>query len=167
QRVLDDTHAVWKGRDNHASTPIAHDYESSRRGQPPPPAAVPRQQPLAETTRHGLPRSGKARPSPPTPKPTATPWPSIGSTARRPTGPVRATQGTPKGSNVEIDRRGSGVAGHLTVFPNEKGCIESHGNAIPRAWQTSQLAVGVAVPALDEKRKPVISNDGAAVTRAK
>jgi len=59
------------------------------------------------------------------------------------------------------------VAGHLAVFPNEKGCIESHGNAIPRAWQTSQLAVGAAVPTLDEKRKPVISNDGAAVTRAK
>jgi hypothetical protein len=50
-----------------------------------------------------------------------------------------------------------GKRGHLAVFPNEKGRIESHGNAIPRAWQGLQLAAGVAVLELDEKRKPVIS----------
>jgi integrase len=53
------------------------------------------------------------------------------------------------------------------VFPNDKGRIESHGNAIPRTWQALQLAAGVSVPALDEKRKPVISKVGAPVARAK
>jgi len=53
------------------------------------------------------------------------------------------------------------------VFPNEKGRIESHGNAITRAWQALQLVAGVGVPELDEKRKPVISKNGAPVARAK
>src|SRR5690349_23249034 len=33
QCMLDNAHAVWKRRDNHGSTPIAHDCESGRCGQ--------------------------------------------------------------------------------------------------------------------------------------
>ena len=53
------------------------------------------------------------------------------------------------------------------MFPNENGRIESHGNAIPRGWQALQLATGVAVPALSEKRKPITSDDGSPMMRAK
>ena len=47
------------------------------------------------------------------------------------------------------------------MFPNEKGRVESHGNAIPREWHALQLAAGVAVPALDKEGKPVTGDDGA------
>jgi integrase len=53
------------------------------------------------------------------------------------------------------------------VFPNERGGVESHGNAIPRDWQALQLAAGVTVPLLGPAGKPVLDNDKRPVIRAK
>ena len=53
------------------------------------------------------------------------------------------------------------------VFPNGNGNVESHQNIVQRHWHKLQLAVGVAVPALDKKGEPVVDKKGKPVLAPK